>query len=34
MKFTKEIKIGLAGVVALTLLVIGINYFKGHQWTL
>lgn len=29
MKITKEIKIGLAGVIALALLVIGINYFKG-----
>lgn len=29
MRITKEIKIGLAGVVALALLVIGINYFKG-----
>ena len=29
MRITKEIKIGLAGVFALALLVIGINYFKG-----
>ena len=28
MRITKEIKIGLAGVVALALLVIGINYFN------
>lgn len=29
MKISKELKIGLSGVVALTLLIMGINYFKG-----
>ena len=29
MKITKEIKIGLAGVIALGLLIVGINFFKG-----
>ena len=29
MKITKEMKIGLTGVLALALLVVGINYFKG-----
>ena len=27
--FTKEVKIGLAGVIALFLLIYGINYLKG-----
>ena len=29
MKISKEVKIGLTGVLALALLVVGINYFKG-----
>ena len=27
--FTKEVKIGLAGIVALFMLIYGLNYLKG-----
>ena len=29
--FTKEVKIGLAGIIALFFLIYGINYLKGVE---